>query len=428
MAKRNKVHIVDGAYSNTVSKLNTQGDKASYGTFVKTQLSDYEIDNVYQDWLAKKIINRPVTDMLRKGWLYKGLNEQQITDLTNELMRLNVVQKVGQALMYSRLYGKGFLVFGVADGQDLTQPLVVKQGQLQFLLVLKPSAMHGESQYLTLEESKGELDRPMFYSATYSNQSRRIHHSRVIEIRHNQELESLLVSIYQTLLHYASVNASSASLVHEAKVDVIRIPDLMTALIEKGSEVLQRFASARLLKSINGMLVLDKEEEYESKSYSFSGLPDLMRAFSQQTAGASDIPYTILFGETTSGLNNSGEFDLRNYYDMLATEQEWRLRPILHQVLNVILKSLFGQVPTGFNFEFNPLWQMDAKTRSEVEKNNAERDKIYLELGIINEHHIAQQLVQDVTYDFIDNDYLNLLKGLGHAPELETNSTAGEKT
>lgn len=423
MAKRNKVHIVDGAYSNTVSKLNTQGDKASYGTFVKTQLSDYELDNVYQDWLAKKIINRPVADMLRKGWLYKGLNEQQITDLTNELMRLKVVQKIGQALMYSRLYGKGFLVFGVADGQDLTQPLVVQQGQLQFLLVLKPSVMHGESKYLTLEESQGELDRPMFYNATYSNQSRRIHHSRVIEIQHNQESESLLVSIYQTLLHYASVNASSASLVHEAKVDVIRIPNLMTALIEQGHEVLQRFASARLLKSLNAFLVLDKEEEYESKSYSFSGLPDLMRAFSQQTAGASDIPYTILFGETTSGLNNSGEFDLRNYYDMLATEQEWRLRPILHQVLNIVLKSLFGQVPTGFNFEFNSLWQMDAKTRSEVEKNNAERDRVYLELGIITESHIAQQLMQDATYDFIDNDHLQLLKDLGDVADPNAHST-----
>lgn len=429
MAKQRKISIADGAYTNAVSKLNTQGDKASYGTFNRTILHDYELENVYQDWLAKKIVNRPVMDMLRQGWFYQGLNETQIQQFDDELLRLNLVQKIGQAMIYSRLYGKGYLVFGFNDGLDLTQPLsMVKRGQFSFLMALKPSVVNAETQYLTLEDSQGELNKPRFYQITYDNQSKRIHHSRVIEIRHNDDGESLLLSMYQTLLNYASVNASSASLVHESKIDVIRVPDLMQALIEKGEQVIQRFASARLLKSINGMLVLDKEEEYDSKSYNFSGLPELMRAFSQQTAGASDIPYTILFGETTSGLNNSGEFDLRNYYDVLATEQQWRLRPILQRIFLVVLQSLFGQVPTGFYFEFNPLWQMDVKTRSEVEKHNAERDKIYLELGIINEHHIAQQLVQDGTYDFIDDDYLNLLEGLGNAPELETNSTAGEKT
>lgn len=62
--------------------------------------------------------------------------------------------------------------------------------------------------------------------------------------------------------------------------------------------VVERFLSVGLLKGLNGMLVLDKDEEYDSKSYSFGGLPDLMREFSIQAAGAADMPYTILFGQS----------------------------------------------------------------------------------------------------------------------------------
>jgi phage-related protein (TIGR01555 family) len=176
--------------------------------------------------------------------------------------------------------------------------------------------------------------------------------------------------------------------------------------------MMERFGAAALLKSINGMLVIDKDEEYESKSYTFGGLPELMREFGQQTAGAADMPYTLLFGQTTSGLNNSGEFDLRSYYDRVNTEQNWTLRPILERIFPVIFKSLFGMIPTGFNFVFYPLWQLDVKTRSEVEKNNTERDIKYLEKGIITEAMIAKQLQQDGTYDFLDDDHIKALEGL----------------
>ena len=140
------------------------------------------------------------------------------------------------------------------------------------------------------------------------------------------------------------------------------------------------------------MLVIDKNEEYESKSYTFGGLPELMREFAQQTAGAADMPYTILFGQTTSGLNNSGEFDLRSYYDRVNTEQNWLLKPLLNLLMPSLYRNLYSEAQNGVGILFNSLWQMDAKTRSEVEKNNKDRDDKYLELGIVTEAQIAKQL------------------------------------
>lgn len=321
--------------------------------------------------------------------------------------------------------GRSYLVLGIADNLPLDQPFELdklRPGGLQFLTVLKKSQVQPLIQeYIPLEESAGEPELPMFYNIVLKNGGQtKIHHSRIICIKNGDEGESLLLSIYYTLRNFIATNTGAASLVHEAKVDVIRMPDLMTKIIDRTKDVMERFGAAALLKSINGMLVIDKEEEYESKSYSFGGLPELMREFAQQTAGAADIPFTILFGQTTSGLNNSGEFDLRNYYDRIATDQNWILRPLLNRLFMVILKSLFGVIPAGFNFVFYPLWQLDIKTRSEVEKNNTERDIKYLEKGIVTEAMIAKQLQQDGTYDFLDDAHIKVLEQM--AGQIDDNS------
>lgn len=422
MEERNQtqapVIVNDGAYVNFVTNLNTSRDKSSHGHFAKeTNLTDYDFEAVYQDWLAKKIVNRPVLDMLRAGWYFTGLEDDQILKISDEIKRLCLVERLAKLLIWSRLYGRAYLVFGLADGLPLDQPFELeklRQGGLQFFTVLKKSKVQPLNQeYVPLELSAGEPEQPMYYQINNGNGTQsKIHHSRIMCVKHGDEGESLLLAIYYTLRNYIATNAGAASLVHEAKVDVIRMPDLMMNIVNRAKETMERFGAAALLKSINGMLVIDKNEEYESKSYTFGGLPDLMREFGQQTAGAADMPYTLLFGQTTSGLNNSGEFDLRSYYDRVNTEQNWTLRPILERIFPVIFKSLLGAIPAGFNFVFYPLWQLDVKTRSEVEKNNTERDIKYLEKGIITEAIIAKQLQQDGTYDFLDDAHIKALEDL----------------
>ncbi|WP_343620855.1 DUF1073 domain-containing protein [Acinetobacter proteolyticus] len=431
MEERNQtqapVSVNDGAYVNFVTNLNTDRDKASHGHFAKeTNLTDYDFEAVYQDWLAKKIVNRPVLDMLRAGWYFTGLEDGQILKISDEIKRLRLVDRLAKLLIWSRLYGRSYLVFGLADGLQLDQPFELEKlrlGGLQFFTVLKKSKVQPLNQeYVPLELSAGEPEQPMYYQISNGNGTQsKIHHSRVMCVKHGDEGESLLLAIYYTLRNYVATNSGAASLVHEAKVDVIRTPDLMTKIIDRTKDMMERFGAAALLKSINGMLVIDKDEEYESKSYSFGGLPELMREFGQQTAGAADMPYTLLFGQTTSGLNNSGEFDLRSYYDRVNTEQNWTLRPILERTFPIIFKSLFGAIPAGFNFVFYPLWQLDVKTRSEVEKNNTERDIKYLEKGIITEAMIAKQLQQDGTYDFIDDDHIKVLEDLAGQVDDDSN-------
>ncbi|EGT89221.1 phage-like protein, partial [Acinetobacter baumannii ABNIH25] len=82
---------------------------------------------------------------------------------------------------------------------------------------------------------------------------------------------------------------------------------------------------------------------------------------------------------------------------------------------------------------FNPLWQLDAKVRSEVEKANAERDAKYLEMGIITEPQIARQLLIDGVYSVIDEKHIQELETMvklndNDNSDPETTPPAGEET
>lgn len=409
-----------GTYVNWVSQLGTARDKASGGSFASSTVSDEQIEAVYRDWIAERIINKPASDMLRAGWFYEGVNDKELSVLSEEMKRLNLMEVLQSVLVLSRLHGIAYVLLGVADNLTLDQELgAIGQGRLEYFTVIKKSQAKAQKEYLSLNESRGELKQPKFYEVDLDGKKTKVHHSRLIAFKNNkvlnQEPESVLQSVYHEILRHASVKASAASLVHEAKIDVIKTPRLIDKLKEDMAGVTARFSAVGLMKSINGMLVLDKEESLESKTYNFSGLPDLMREYSVQTAGAADIPYTILFGQSPAGMNATGEHDTRNYYDSINTKQEWTLRPRLMQLLGFICLSAFGRVIPGLNIVFNPLWQLDAKTRAEVEKANAERDEKYLGMRVITEAQLAKQLVIDGVYSVIDPDHIQLLDALSEA-------------
>jgi hypothetical protein len=82
----------------------------------------------------------------------------------------------------------------------------------------------------------------------------------------NEEPQSILQEVYEDLLDHASVKRGSASLVHESKIDVIQTPNLVDKIKEDMKGVMERFMSVGLMKSLNGMMVLDAEEKVRIKN------------------------------------------------------------------------------------------------------------------------------------------------------------------
>lgn len=430
--------IGDNAFVNFVSGLGTARDKASSAQYLPVaRKSVLELNNVYHsDWVGQRIINKPASDAARAGWYVSKVDADQSQLIRDACKYLKINKVLLKAMVLARLHGWSYLLIGATDSNDLEEPLDLGVGQLSFFTILKREQIRNKKdcEMLSPMLTAGDISMPSFYEVGPAHATKYIHHTRVIRIDAPDLVGGddgmpmpVLQQIYETLMRHVSVQANASSLVYEAKVDVIKVPDLMDnfkhSAFETVSTMVQRFTSLATLKGNNGMLVLDAGEEYDSKSFSFAGLPELMREFSLQTAGAAEMPYSLLFGDSVSGMNSSGDFEMRSYYDSISSMQENVLREPLEQVLSLITLSL------GINIDdlgliFNPLWQLDEKTRSEVEKNNAERDSVYLERGIVTEGMIAQQLLDDGTYTTITEQHINLLDDIaGQSYEVDSEDT-----
>jgi phage-related protein (TIGR01555 family) len=134
-------------------------------------------------------------------------------------------------------------------------------------------------------------------------------------------------------------------------------------------------------------------------------------------AGAAEIPVTRLFGQAPAGLNATGDADVRNYYDRIASKQKTDLKPQMEYLYKILCLHSIGRIPDDFCIEFNPLWQLSASEIATQQKTRAERDKLYYDMGVLNEGTIARQLKMDGTYSELTDEDVELAEELSREPE-----------
>lgn len=432
-----KAAIGDNAFINLVAGLGTARDKQTAGEYVSNKrMTIKALNNIYEaDWIAERIINKPAYDAIRASWQYANL-EPDVNELITETFKdLHINRVLLRALALSRLHGWSYILIGSNDAEDLQDELDLSRGDFQFLTVLNRDQCSEweEGDYLSAVVTKGLYDEPEFYNIGTKWDPKLIHNSRIIKLELPDPVGSakdgkptpLLQRIETVLKRTASASTNAGSLIYEAKVDVIGVPDLMKNLMSRPTStvngIFQRFTSLATLKGNNGMIVRDANETYDSKSYSFGGLPELMREFKVETAGAANMPYSLLFGQSPAGMNATGDFDMRSYYDNISTIQEHTLRGAIEEIVKLIAQS-HGYDVDDIGLVFNSLWQLDDKTRSEVELNNANRDAVYIQSGVVTESQVAQQLVDDGTYTTIQPEHIALLDSIAGSYDTSTDT------
>ncbi|WP_122593267.1 DUF1073 domain-containing protein [Pseudomonas viridiflava] len=377
---------------NFVANLGTDRDKASGTMYAPVSMTDEQLVNAYRGaWLPRKIVDVPALDACRK-WRNWQASRPEIELIEAEEKRLGVKSKVLDAMIKARLFGGAAVYIGTGD-RDTSLPLnpdVVAQGGIKYLTVMtrrKLSPTETEQ-----DPDSPRYDKPKAYMLAGGQIE--IHPSRLVEFigaRHpDSDLvigpdagwgDSVLLAVMEAIKHADATMANIASLVFEAKVDVIRIPDLMKNMDDPSyrKTLLERLSLAATAKGINGALMLDKEEEYETKSASFGTLPDILDRFLQVVSGAADIPATRLLGQAPGGLNASGESDLRNYYDRVQAIQELEISPAMNLLDECLIRSSLGSRPKEIHYAWAPLWQVTSKERADIGKVTADTIKALAE-------------------------------------------------
>lgn len=392
---------------NLVTGMGTNKDKTTHTQFAFTQTDKAQLDAAYRsDWISRKVVDIPAYDATRE-WRTWQAEKQDITALTDLEKSLRVQKKVQMALMRARLYGGAALIMGVNDGRKPEEPLdieKVSKDSFKWLHVVSRHELNaGQTDWNIQSPYFGQ---PAFYTRTLQHatvtaaskeqqaeaerEAKRfasggqltIHPSRIIRFTGLECPEmnmadgwgdSVLQLCQDAIIQLGTVSSSLAALVQEAKVDIVKIPELSERMSNKEYEkrLTDRFALAAMLKSIYSVMLLDKEEEWERVEQTFTGMPEVMQAYMMMVCGAADIPATRFMGQSPQGMNATGDSDTRNYYDRVSTEQETSITPALDPLDVVLQLSALGTQPDGLYYEWNALWQMDDQQKADIETKRA---------------------------------------------------------
>jgi phage-related protein (TIGR01555 family) len=438
--RRSKGQATLDGLSNVFSGMGTVSKDKSLATmFGMINMDRSQIDIAYRgDWMMRKGIDIPAFDTCRE-WRTWNADKDDVTEIEANEKKFKVQLRVMRAMMLGRLYGGGAILMGVDNG-DPSKPLdpeTVDVDQLKFLHTM--SRWDLTTGPIEWDISSEWYGRPQWYAPARMNSGQdveqvKMHPSRVITFLGNEipDLnvangwgDSVMQSLLDAITSAGTVNQSIAQLVSEAKLDVIKIPGLSENIINQEYEdrLSKRFSFANLAKSIFGMILLDKEEEWERIEQQFAGMPDVQKVSLMIASAAFDVPATRFLAQSPAGLSATGDSDTRNYYDRLSAEQKVIVSPQLDVLDQVLIRNVLGQVPEDeyrqMYYSWNPLWQMSDKDKANIVKDKAAAFQIDVSAGLINEVVLKKareaQLIEDGTYPGLEQ----IIEEYDDDPDLE---------
>lgn len=334
-----------------------------------------------------------------------------------ELRRTQLIKKIQEGLCWGRLYGGAIgimLIKGQGSPEQLAMPLALEEmvpGDFKGLMILDRWNGVSPSSELVDDISDPEYGLPDAYIVTdpVDGAMTRVHHTRCIRFVGNNlpfwerqaELywgASVIESVFDELKKRDNVSWNIAQLTFLANLRVLKMNDIGQTLAatdpQSQAELYRTLTAQNWLASNMGIQIMDAADGFETHQYTFGGLADCYQQFIMDVSGAAEIPVTKLFGRSPSGLNATGESDLQNYYDMIGEKQESILRPILNKLLPPFMVSMFGAVPDGLDFDFNPVSEPSDKERMELAKTGTDNVVAALNAGMISKRTGLQELKQ----------------------------------
>jgi len=166
--------------------------------------------------------------------------------------------------------------------------------------------------------------------------------------------------------------------------------------VDNGEQLFKRAELFNNLRDNRGLMMIDKNSEgFQNVSAPLSGLEALQAQTQEHMSAVSGIPLVELLGIQPAGLNATSEGEITVFDDWIHSCQEQLFRDPLTTIINFVQLSEFGAIDPDIGFEFCPLRSLDDKERGEVNRNAADTDNVYVEMGAVDAEEVRQRLIDD---------------------------------
>ena len=379
------------------------------------QISELELMSLYQSsGLSKRIVDLIPSEMTRQWFTVTGDTENGVLSALEEIKAKN---KILQMLRWARLFGGSIGVMGINDGRKLDQPVNENNIRaVEFIHVFDRTEVIWDTQDVyqdPMNKKFQEVERYTINSPSTGNNFV-VHESRVLrldgEILPNLMMvdnlrwgDSILQSCYNELKNIGGAYNATSNIIEDFIQTVLKVNNLAQLMASNQDLLIQkRIALIDQSRSVANTILLDGTDEYFKQASSVSGLDGLLDRFCLALASVTGIPYAILMGQSPSGMQATGESDVRMFYDKIRSQQEDYLQPVLERLVSLIMRSKegpFGGVePDNWKICFNPLWQMSEPETANYRKTIAETDQIYISNGVLSPDEVAKSRFSEGSY------------------------------
>ncbi|MES2220674.1 MAG: DUF1073 domain-containing protein [Acidobacteriota bacterium] len=362
--------------------------------------------------IIQTLVMQPVLDALRGGLdLHSDeADEEDLQELCTFLEEediLNGVVGIGEC--WARLFGGGAIV--VNDGGDFEKPLE-EDTPIRFLKLYAASRWElGSPTKLSNPKDVATNSNPWQDAAAkesefYNYYGQRLHKSRVITMTGIEapwmvrwQLQGWGMSVVERTIEDFNLFLRTRNvlydLLNEAKVDVFMIDGMRELLLnaEGDQAMLRRIRTVQQAKNMNNALLLDKNDMYEQKQITFTGIADVMKENRMGIASACRMPISKLFGVAATGFS-SGEDDIENYNAVVESEVRAHMRKPLRKVIDLVQRYLWGST-FKYKMAFKPLRVMSAKDEEDIRDKKFNRIIALYDRALMDSEEVGQALHKD---------------------------------
>lgn len=340
--------------------------------------------------IIQTAIDMPVLDALRGGIeLHSGeLSSDELKELTDDIEEDGILDTIGEAEIWTRLYGGGGLI--INSNQDPSQPFALKG--------LKKIAFYAANRW--------EFSAAKRTASSFDFYGHKVDASRVLTLSGKAapyvvrwQLQGWGMSEVERMVEdfntYIRTKNVIYELLEEAKIDVWKLKGLNAQLMSAAgtARTRERVQLTNQLKDFNNAVVLDMEDDFIQKQLTFAGLAEMKKENRIDISSALRMPLTKLFGLSASGFN-SGEDDIENYNAMVESEVRQKLRRVIRKVLNMLCVVKFGG-EFDISFDYRPLRVMSSAEEEQIKTSKQNRIVQLYDRGLVNSKEIGDVLQKE---------------------------------
>ena len=431
-------HREDG-YVNLLNKYGTKQDNSEAYKFEREPvIPDMQLTGLYEgNGLFSKIIDTPAEEALKHGFDLNLKSNEMNAFVDEALDDLEWDEKATTAIKWARLYGGALIVMLIDDGRGLEEPVDWEHiRSIDELRVYERSIVQPDYASLYQQDYGGKgvgnrvskFGQPEYYYVSSIYGSFKVHESRCLVFRNGVLPEQTsnatylfwgmpeYVRIRRALRETVTAHTDSVKLLERSVQAIYSMKGLASLLTTDDGEnqVLKRLQLVDTSRGLLNSIAIDSEgEQYDFKTFQFSGVKDVIDATCNMLSALTNIPQTILFGRSPAGMNATGDSDFESYYNFVEKIQRLMLKRNLRTLLDVVFRAgiASGDVAEepDYKLEFKPLWSLSDTEQAAVDQTKAQTALVkaqtaqaYVDMQALDPTEVRRRLASDEEFDVED--------------------------